>query len=453
MKASLLVRADGGPEIGSGHLARCFALAETWVRRGHPAVLMSDGPPAFWADRFRSAGVEVRDPGEQSAGFDWVVIDGYRLSAPVDDHKRVLRVDDFGRSSATPGSWVLDQNLGSAASLYPESVRQFLGPRYALIRRSIREVARAKALKDRGNRLLVSVGGAPSAEVQSLVESIVDDPALADVDVDVLDGTTDSVEAMRMADAAVTASGTTVWELLLVGVPMVLLVVADNQQEVAAALVDRGAALMGGAVHGVDPRAVAERAAAVLADEAIRRPLIAAGSELVDGRGSGRVISAMLADLIDVRPVTTHDVERVYRWNNEPATRQASLNQEPIPWADHESWFARRLADETSHMYVGSVDGSDLGLVRFEPGPGDAVVSVVIDPEYRGQGWASALIDAGCSRLRDESEVQSVTAQIRSSNHRSIEAFLAADFDHSGGHGRDTGASQAEVQEFRRWFR
>ena len=144
--ATLVVRADGGPGVGVGHLARCLALTQAWVDWGGRATLVSSSPPAAWADRYRSEGVTVREPGEPvEDGFDWAVLDGYRLGTDDEElvakaARRLLVIDDHGTGGDRGADLVVDQNLGATAA--PYEAEALLGPRYALLRREFRSLAR-----------------------------------------------------------------------------------------------------------------------------------------------------------------------------------------------------------------------------------------------------------------------------------------------------------------------
>jgi spore coat polysaccharide biosynthesis predicted glycosyltransferase SpsG len=95
---------------------------------------------------------------------------------------------------------------------------------------------------------------------------------------------------MEWADAAISAAGGTAMELCCVGVPAVVIAIADNQQPVAAALAERGLAKSVGDHASASPDAIA----------AALRDVLAAGAEMsarqraaVDGRGKDRVVEAV----------------------------------------------------------------------------------------------------------------------------------------------------------------
>ena len=91
--------------------------------------------------------------------------------------------------------------------------------------------------------------------------------------------------------AAVSAAGSTVWELLCIGVPTALVVTADNQLGVAGMVVGAGAGVGAGTADDFVERLPA--ALAVLADPRERRRLAAAGQAMVDGFGADRILDEL----------------------------------------------------------------------------------------------------------------------------------------------------------------
>ena len=117
-------------------------------------------------------------------------------------------------------------------------------------------------------------------------------------------GVLDGIEVVRapddvgavfdQADVAVSAAGSTVWELCAMGIPAALVQVADNQQDVARPVADRGAAVFVG--EAPVEREALDSALDVLADPRPRAILSSAALELVDGLGPRRVLNALLPD-------------------------------------------------------------------------------------------------------------------------------------------------------------
>lgn len=95
-----------------------------------------------------------------------------------------------------------------------------------------------------------------------------------------------------------------------------------------------------------------------------------------------------------VRLANAGDVNRVYRWANEPEVRRWSLSQDPITWKDHQRWFSSVLADPACVLFIGEMEGP-VGSVRFEEvAPGCVEVSIMLDPRYRGSGLSRRLLEA-----------------------------------------------------------
>ena len=78
------------------------------------------------------------------------------------------------------------------------------------------------------------------------------------------------------------------------------------------------------------------------------RGLRLAAREVVDGRGTERVGTALRSLGVALRPVDAGDERWLWELANEPAVRQASRRTAPIAWEDHRSWFAGRMADRAA---------------------------------------------------------------------------------------------------------
>jgi len=99
---------------------------------------------------------------------------------------------------------------------------------------------------------------------------------------------------MIQAVFAVTAAGSTCWELMYLGVPLACLVLADNQAGIAFGLDQAGAALSLGRAEGISAKEIAARVGPLLRDPAQRAVMARAGRGLVDGKGAQRVVDRML---------------------------------------------------------------------------------------------------------------------------------------------------------------
>jgi spore coat polysaccharide biosynthesis predicted glycosyltransferase SpsG len=89
------------------------------------------------------------------------------------------------------------------------------------------------------------------------------------------------------ADVAVTAGGSTMWELAALGIPFVSIVVADNQRQSALAMAKYGFPSIDAA--GDLERALPGLLNRILPDAAQRGTLSDVGRQLVDGKGAARV--------------------------------------------------------------------------------------------------------------------------------------------------------------------
>ncbi|MCX8156080.1 MAG: UDP-2,4-diacetamido-2,4,6-trideoxy-beta-L-altropyranose hydrolase [Verrucomicrobiae bacterium] len=474
---SLLLRADASPAMGTGHVMRCLALAEAWQAGGGRALLLSRALPPALVRRAEAQGVAVLElPAAAQEGEDirltaqtaarqdahWVVVDGYHLPPALCPMLqaaglRVLWVDDFGTPESFAPDLLLNQNLGAAAAWYPHlapSTELLLGPRFALLRREFAGWHTwARPIPPRAGRLLVTLGGSDPANVTArVIEALrrlgeraptalilagAANPhaealarAVEGLPHQLVRQADDMPRLMAEADLALAAGGTTVWELAVMGLPALLLCLADNQRRNCEALAAAGAALNLGWHAEATPEAIAQALEALAADAPRRGAMSAAGRQLVDGRGAGRVCLHLREEDVLLRPATLNDARLLFEWFNEPAVRAVSFSSEKVSWEHHLAWLQARLADPHHVLWMAeAAPGRPIGQARFALAGATATLSISLAAETRGQGWGPLLIWAACRKLcRQHPEVARVEAWIKPDNAASRRAFEKADF-------------------------
>jgi UDP-2,4-diacetamido-2,4,6-trideoxy-beta-L-altropyranose hydrolase len=479
--ATLLVRADASINTGTGHVMRCLALAQAWqdAGGGRTVFAMVESTPAIQA-RLLDDHCEVvqiaqaaGDAGQtielaRTLNSSWVVVDGYQFDA---DYQRALKaaglkilfLDDYGHAQHYSADVVLNQNLSAAASLYARRelyTHLLLGPRYALLRREFaawRDWEREIVLVAR--RVLVMMGGSDPANLTACViealalakieeleatvvvggsnphaEELQKAAARSGLNLIVRTNVTNPAEIMAKADIAVSASGSTVWELCMLGLPVLLVDVAANQTALAKELARRGCAIHIGD-QCVSSARIANELQRLCSDQQGRRILSERSQEFVDGKGAPRVVSVLRGiPSLRLRPARRDDRRLLWEWANDPEVRAASFSPDPIPWETHVAWFDEKIESAENAVERKSLiliaedeDATPIGQIRFDARPdGEWDTDVSIARAMRGRGMAGELIKLGLRTITAESHNQRIHAFVKPGNAASVKAFERA---------------------------
>jgi spore coat polysaccharide biosynthesis predicted glycosyltransferase SpsG len=340
---SVLLRADGGPGIGLGHVVRCAALAEALAEAGfetHAAVRKA--PPGVTAPLAR-AGAAVHDlPGDltlerdaaatieaaRATGARAVVADlcalNTRPDGSVAESVRYLEtlaaaglpvflMDDLRLLPRLPVAAVINPNLGAEAGDYSEaapSALRLLGARYAPVRRAFAVARRTvPPIAPSARRLLVTLGGGASAfaeealaalarieppfEITAVIGPGVLHPG-APGGARIVEAPADPASLMAAADLIVSGGGTTKYEIATLGIPSVLVPLTDHQVPLTAAFARAGIARD---LARFDADALVDAVAGLRADADERLRMRERGRALVDGMGAGRIVAAIAEQL------------------------------------------------------------------------------------------------------------------------------------------------------------
>jgi RimJ/RimL family protein N-acetyltransferase len=237
-------------------------------------------------------------------------------------------------------------------------------------------------------------------------------------------------EPMAAADVAISAAGSTCWELCLLGLPALLVDVADNQTEVARELDRRGCAIRVGD-RSVSAEKIADELTRLVGSHELRRSLSQRSRQLVDGNGATRIVSVLRGgESLTLRRARADDLRLLWEWANDPEVRAASFSSEPIPWETHLAWFEQKFHQKGSVIFIAETeDATPIGQIRFDFRPGhEADLNISLAKEKRGCGLAVPMIQRALGDLFASTDCERVHAFVKPENVPSIRAFEKAGF-------------------------
>lgn len=334
----VVFRTDAGLSTGSGHLMRCLALAQALQARHVQVSFICADRPGFNSALISDMGLALNIipalPAAEDAGHsslivqkirpDWLVVDHYGLGIEWERSlracvPRLMAIEDLA-NRPHHAELLLDQNLRADAgraydNLLAESCTRLLGPGYALLRPQFSATrVRCKVRSRIPPRLLVFMGGGDEHNVTLGVLKLLKESSLQ-LAVDTVVGLShpareeiagfcneqgwgyhcqiaDMASLMAQCDLAIGAGGVSSWERCALGLPALLVTLADNQAENAVMLQHAGAAISLGWWNQLDSGKIREVIGALDAERLAA--MSQAAFALVDGMGAERVAAFML---------------------------------------------------------------------------------------------------------------------------------------------------------------
>jgi len=338
----LVIRTDAGPRIGIGHLMRCLAIAESWYDKGGKvSFVMNSAPPAIKQNiqnqkldviEISSTPGTVEDATDlitiaNKLGAEWIVVDGYQFGTEYqkiikESEHSLLFIDDYGHASHYYADIVLNQNIYADISLYPfhEPFTKFLlGSEYVLLRREfLSGTDRARIIPHQARKILVTLGGGdpenitlkvieaikdigmPGVEVIAIIggvnphfsvlkEYVADTPGFS-----ILVDVNNMPDLMAWADIAVSAGGSTCWELVFMGLPFLSIILSDNQSPIVTRLDQEGATISLGYYKELSNQILFHSIEDLMKSQNKRILLHRNQKKIIDGNGCSRVIRMLI---------------------------------------------------------------------------------------------------------------------------------------------------------------
>lgn len=348
-------RTDASSKIGTGHLSRCMTLADALSARGgqttficrdldkpyatqiharghallnlptstqHAKPTVDRLPHSHWLPVCQSEDAEAILATMDEA-WDIIVVDHYALDARWEKMMRgrctkILVIDDLA-DREHQCDFLVDQNLQSSAhnrylKLAPSNCKFLLGTEYAILRPEFAYWASRHVRL--GNRLNIFFGGIDhdGATVLAL-QALKSFPQLS---ADVIVGVTNPrleiissicaemqevrllVQAENMAELfsqaqlALGAGGATSWERCCVGLPALVVSLAENQTKNCALLDLAGVAVNMGILQELSADTLVAAIHHLIEDPKRLEKMAERGRTLVDGNGTARIVNTVL---------------------------------------------------------------------------------------------------------------------------------------------------------------
>lgn len=260
---------------------------------------------------------------------EWLVVDHYALNQEWQQqlsphYNRLMVIDDLA-NRPHQCDLLLDQNLGRHACYYqqrlPPQATILIGPQYALLRPEfsrLRESSLQRRSVGKIERLLIALGGADRDNVTARILDVLQiislperlqitvvlgaaSPWVEEVQrqagemswhTDVVVNIDDMAQRMVDADLAIGAAGGTSWERCCLGLPALIVVLAENQRAGADELQQMGCALVVGELDQLEVTLV-ERFDVLLLNNKLQE-MQRACANICDGQGAKRVAAVMM---------------------------------------------------------------------------------------------------------------------------------------------------------------
>ncbi len=331
----ILIRADANEHIGAGHIMRCLSIAHAFAAAGEEAAFITaDHQADRFLGSFRSfcLDTEWSDMESETArlteiinrsGASLLLIDSYsvteRYFQEIGRDIRCVYLDDMN-SACWNVDCLINYNIFSSVFDYSRyngtKTKLLLHPQFAPLRSEFRGLPE-HVIQDSVKDVFVSAGGAdPEGISERLMRELC--PAWPEVRFHFVVGALNprigelkSLESdnimlhiqeknmshlMRKCDLAISAAGTTLYELCAAGVPTITYTLADNQVIAAKQFEAQGIMISAGDCRGNNRfvQAIEERLRTMMADQALRIKLSQSMQRLVDGYGADRIVRELL---------------------------------------------------------------------------------------------------------------------------------------------------------------
>lgn len=338
--AKLIIRTDMNSKIATGHMMRCLSIADAAVKEKMQVIIVSadENGRGLVEERgftYISLGTQWNKLEEELPEFekvilqhqpDYALVDSYYVSRKYMKELRKLvkiaYIDDWCNEIYSCDTLICYANYYKKYNLierYAEQTQLLLGCDYAPLRKIFSEVEKCKINHSVKEVLLLSGGADPyhflknflnvwneRADVRKEIrlsvvcgvynmdyKEVVDKYAW-DEQIEIVTNVANIEIYMRKADVAISAAGTSLYELCACGTPTICYTLADNQLENAKSFHEDEIMIYAGDARDSElAKNIIDIAEQLMLDCDKRKKMSEKMMSLVDGQGARRIVSKL----------------------------------------------------------------------------------------------------------------------------------------------------------------
>lgn len=337
------IRADANSEIATGHVMRCLTIADELKLRGKEVCFIT-------ADHFPDEIIRKRGYTSICLNSRWdnleeelfndetfinmlkndnvegIIVDSYYVSseylAALSNVCKTVYIDDIFSLEQYPVDYLINYNIYGKKLDYKSkclpNTKLLLGPNYAPLRKEFQNIK--PILRKEVKSVFISTGGADKYNIAGKILSEVvknNNQEYRDMEFHVISGVmnknliyllnlqsnnkgiyihqnvSNMSEIMQLCDIAVSACGSTMYELCACGLPIITYSFADNQLPGVKGFEEEGVVLNCGDVRdGIDDVVgkILENVVKLRNDSNFREKLSFKSLNVIDGRGVKRIV-------------------------------------------------------------------------------------------------------------------------------------------------------------------
>ena len=352
-KNLIVIRTDSSANIGNGHLMRCLTLAEELISRNYGVLFLcrfiethlldilsskgialslidlpeyvGDSTESLWSDYEQRRDAEKCQNILKGKDVKALIVDHYGLNEVwerllKDFVDKIMVVDDLA-NRIHECDILLDQNFYLDKNRYdgliPRTCLKLESPFYALLRREFSQTQPASKEFNKV-RIFVFFGSADLLNFTSFALQSIQSLNIFDLQVDVVIGESNPhraqierlcddnsgfklyiqidymAELMSRAHLAIGAGGTVNWERFYLGLPVLVVSIAENQVKGSEDLAESGMIHYLGHYDKVTKKIISEKLKEILNQPEELEKLSHMVKNLVDGKGVSRVVDELL---------------------------------------------------------------------------------------------------------------------------------------------------------------
>lgn len=332
----IFIRADGGNSIGLGHIMRTLVLAKELRKQNNQVIYICRDKEK--SDKYKTGIQKIIEENfqvikisennfiteiiniQKDYNADLIITDSYDVNEEYFDilrpyFKLTGYIDDVNKCRMNV-DFILNQNINANDLDYSRNVKSktklFLGTKYCLIRDEFRKAYKKKIINLEADKILLTLGGMDNnhntIKILNLMKEI-------NKKIYVVIGTAFSRELiekinylskennniipcenanmsqlMLECDAAVSACGSTLYELAAMKVPGIGLIVADNQKEVAEKMIENSLLVDIFDINKFNQKEFLDSVQKCIGDKNLRRSIINKMKNIVDINGAENIL-------------------------------------------------------------------------------------------------------------------------------------------------------------------